>query len=103
MSRWSLLMGLLVLCGGTAWAADGAQLYEKKCKICHSVGGVGGPKKEVGGPLDDVGSKRDEAWLRAYLKDPKSKLENSKMPKMAMPDAELDALVQYLLSLKGAK
>lgn len=83
------------------WAGDPPEIYEKKCKVCHSIGGVGGPKKDVGGPLDGVGSKRDEAWLRAYFADPKSKIENAKMPKMPLSDAEWDAAVQYMLSLTG--
>lgn len=82
--------------------ADAPEIYKKKCEVCHSIGGVGGPKKDVGGPLDGVGSKRDEAWLRAYFKDPKSKIDNSKMPKMPLSDAEWDAAVQYMLSLTGA-
>jgi cytochrome c2 len=102
MCRGTLLVAALVLLAGAAWAEDGAQLYEKKCKVCHSIGGVGGAKKDVGGPLDDVGSKRDEAWLRAYFADPKSKIEGAKMPKLKMTDAEWDAIVKYILSLKGA-
>ena len=53
----------------SAWALDASALYDKKCKSCHSLGGVAGPMAKVGGPLDGVGSKRDEAWLRAYFKD----------------------------------
>jgi len=75
-------------------------VYDKKCKSCHSIAGVAGPMAKVGGPLDGVGAKRDEAWLRAYFKDPKSKLPDAKMPKMSLPDADWDALVAYMLTLK---
>ncbi len=97
--------GILALClvgtlGHAAMAADAKALFEKKCKVCHSIAGDGGAKKEVGGPLDGVGKKRDEAWLRAYFADPKSKIETSKMPKMKLEDDEWDALVAYMLSLK---
>ncbi|MFI5363989.1 MAG: c-type cytochrome [Candidatus Binatia bacterium] len=91
---------VLLVLSGTVWAADGAAVYEKKCKTCHSVGGVGGPMAKTGGPLDGVGGKRDEAWLHDYLKDPKSKNPNAKMPKMSLSDDDLSAVVTYMLSLK---
>ena len=94
----AITLGLFALSGPT-WADDMPEIYKKKCEVCHSIGGVGGPKKDLGGPLDGVGSKRDEAWLRAYFKDPKSKIEKAKMPKMPLSDAEWDAAVQYMLSL----
>ena len=96
-----VVLGMTVLLGGTALAADGAAIYDKKCKSCHSIGGVGGPMAKTGGPLDGVGAKRDEAWLRAYFADPKSKVENAKMPKMNLTKEEWDAEVAYMLSLKG--
>jgi cytochrome c2 len=83
-----------------ARAMDAPPIYAKKCELCHSIGGVGGKKKDTGGKLDGVGSKRDEAWLRAYFKDPKSKVEKAKMPKVALSDEEWNSLVQYMLSLK---
>ncbi len=85
-----------------AWGADGKQIYEQKCKSCHSIGGAGGPMAKLGGPLDDVGAKHDEAWLRAYFADPKSKIPDSKMPKMNLSEDDWNAVTQYLLSLKGA-
>jgi nitric oxide reductase subunit C len=96
-------VGVLVALGlfaSTAWAADGAGVYDKKCKGCHSIGGVGGPMAKLGGALDDVGSKRDEAWLKAYTADPKSKKADSKMPKLNLSDEDLNAVVAYMLTLK---
>ena len=37
-----------------------------------------------------------------YLKDRKSKVENAKMPKMPLSDAEWTAIVQDMLSLMDA-
>ena len=102
MRRLVVGMGIVGLLAGTVWAADAPDVYNKKCKACHSIGGVGGPMAKSGGALDDVGAKRDEAWLRAYLKDPKSKMDNAKMPKLGLSDADLDQLVAYLMTLKGA-
>ena len=89
-------------------AAKGKQVYEAatpKCKVCHSVGGVGNPK----GALDDVGGKLKADEIKAWLRTPKEMTEKAKATrKPVMPaygpdkisDADLDALAAYLLSLK---
>ena len=92
-------VAVLVVLSQAAWAADGAAVYEKKCKMCHSIGGVGGPMAKNGGPLDAAGSK-GEAYLKEYAKDPKSKKPDSKMPKQNLSDEELSAVVSYLVGLK---
>jgi mono/diheme cytochrome c family protein len=82
------------------WAVEGQGVYEKKCKTCHSIGGVAGPMAKMGGPLDGVGSKHDEAWFKEYIKDPKSKNPTSKMPKASLTDEELNAVAAYVAGLK---
>ena len=99
------LMGAFVLAAisiayGVAAADDASTLYDKKCKACHSLKGDAGKFADKGGPLDGEGKKRDEAWLRAYFADPKSKIPDAKMPKMKLSPAEWDTLVSYMLSLK---
>ena len=81
-------------------ADDAKTLYDKKCKVCHSLKGDAGKFAEKGGALDGVGAKRDEAWLRAYFADPKSKIPDAKMPKLKLTPEEWDTLVAYMLSLK---
>ena len=94
------ILSAALLTAAAASADDGQALYDKKCKSCHSIGGQGGKFADKGGPLDGVGSKRDEAWLRAYFADPKSKIPDAKMPKLKLAPAEWDALVKYMLTLK---
>jgi len=97
------LLGVLIvstLLAATAWSAEAPPVYDKKCKACHSIGGVGGPMAKMGGPLDGVGAQRDAAWLKAFLKDPKSQMPNAKMPKVSLTDDEVDALVNFMLTLK---
>jgi len=101
MKRVLVGLGTITALAGTAWSAEAPEIYNKKCKACHSIAGAGGPMAKMGGALDDVGAKHDDAWLHAYLKDPKSKIDNTKMPKIALSDAELDQVVAYLLTLKG--
>jgi cytochrome c6 len=96
-----ILLGIaaLAVLSQVAWAADGAGVYEKKCKMCHSIGGVGGPMAKNGGALDATGAK-GEAYLKEYIKDPKSKKPESKMPKANLSDEDLGAVVSYLVGLK---
>lgn len=101
MVRTLVALATLAALAAPAFAADGAELYDKRCKTCHSIGGAGGPMAKMGGPLDDAGSKHDAAWLEAYIKDPKSKMPNAKMPKVTLNDEELKAVVAYMQTLKG--
>ncbi len=101
MMKWTVVVAAALALASQAFAVDGKQVYQQKCETCHSVGGVGGKMAKLGGPLDDVGSKRDEAWLKAYFADPKSKMPDAKMPKLKLTDEEWDAVTKYMLSLKG--
>ncbi len=84
-----------------AGADEGKKVFEaKKCISCHSLGSEKGAMAKLGGPLDGVGSKRDAAWLKGYLADPKSKIPNAKMPKQKLSEKEIDDLTQYTLTLK---
>ena len=105
MTRTTRMLGgvLAVAIVATPLAArgeDAQALYDKKCKLCHSIKGEGGKQMEKGGPLDGVGKKRDRAWLEAYLQDPKSKIPESKMPKLKYTPEELKGFVDFLLALK---
>jgi nitric oxide reductase subunit C len=95
------MVAALVLGGASTVRAEAAPaVYDAKCKVCHSIGGDAGKLADKGGPLDGVGAKRDEAWLRAYIADPKSKMPDAKMPVIKLTPEEMDACVKYMLSLK---
>jgi nitric oxide reductase subunit C len=79
---------------------DGKALYEKQCRVCHSIAGDAGKMADKGGPLDGVGAKHDAAWLKAYLQDPKAKNPDSKMPKMKLSEQQIDDLIAFMLTLK---
>ncbi len=100
--HWPLTIVLALTIGSSVARAEGSgqELYEKKCKLCHSIKGEGGKQAEKGGPLDGVGGKHDRAWFEKYLQDPKSMLPDSKMPKLKFTDDELKAVVDFLLTLK---
>ena len=95
---------------GVARAQDaekGKQVYAAavpKCKVCHAIGGEGNAK----GALDDVG-KMSAADIKAWIRTPKEMTAKAKAErKPPMPvygpdkisDADLEALVAYLSSLK---
>jgi mono/diheme cytochrome c family protein len=97
--------GLLVVSVASAQdkVARGAAVYaEQKCSICHSIAGKGNAK----GPLDDMGTKYNAADLKAWIVDAKGmtvKTKSTRKPEMknyTLPDADLDALVAYMASLK---
>ena len=83
--------------------ARGAQVYaDQKCALCHSVAGKGNAK----GPLDEVGTKYSAADLKAWIVDAKgmtAKTHSARKPDMknyTLPDADVDALVAYMATLK---
>ncbi len=82
----------------------GRAVYDaQRCAVCHSIAGVGSPRS----PLDGVGARRDreelEKWIvgAAELEDalPPSTFRR-KQAYQALPQAELDALVAYLATLR---
>ncbi|MGD9905509.1 MAG: cytochrome c [Vicinamibacterales bacterium] len=82
----------------------GKAVYEaQRCALCHAIGGRGNAK----GPLDGVGTRLSEADIRKWIVSPKEmKSPTNRKPDMRaypnLPAGDLDALVAYMLSLKGA-
>jgi mono/diheme cytochrome c family protein len=85
----------------------GMALYATlKCSTCHSIAGEGNKRY----PLDGVGSKMSEADIRlwmtapadmeAKLKEPPRLKMSTAMRSKKMTDADVDAVVAYMLSLK---
>jgi len=100
---------VLSLCATTALAQDAAQITKgkavydaQKCALCHAVAGRGNAK----GPLDKIGATMSAADIRKWIVSPKEmKSATNRKPDMraypSLPAADLDALVAYMLSLKG--
>lgn len=111
--RLMRVMSAAVLAGlsaGPALAQDaklverGKAVYDaQKCAMCHSIAGKGNAK----GPLEGVGSKLSAEDIRKWIVSPKEmKSATNRKPEMraypALPAADLEALVAYMRSLKGA-
>ncbi len=98
----TLAVFLLLLATMPALASDAAKGEELVkslgCMGCHKIGDSGG---SIGPALDKVGKRLEEAQIRKQLVDPKADNPKSMMPSYQRLSAtELDALVDYLESLK---
>ena len=76
---------------------------DQKCSLCHSIAGKGNVK----GPLDNVGGKLKADEIRKWIVSPAEMTTATKAtrkPAMkayaSLPKADLDALVNYMVSLK---
>jgi mono/diheme cytochrome c family protein len=81
----------------------GKAAYEKYgCAKCHMIAGKGSKIS----PLDGVGTKLSAADLKMWITDPaamQAKLPKKPivpMKKVDMPDADVDAIVAYLQTIK---
>ncbi len=93
------------LSGTTSPAQEGALLFQQKsCIGCHVVNGQGatGPGPDLSHiaaqPYDALGNSASD--LTAWLQDPGAVKPATTMPKLPLTGAEVDAIVQYLLTLK---
>ena len=73
------------------------------CTTCHSLAVTrAGETKLIGGEigpeLTKVGSKVNEEWLIAWLRNPKSYLEHSNMPRYGWSDEDLYKVSQYVMN-----
>jgi nitric oxide reductase subunit C len=83
--------------GGQELSA-GQKLYRSLgCSGCHMINGIGGTS---GPDLSHVGARRDKAWLIGHFKDPGSYTPNSAMPKVEAPEADMEQLTDFMLTLK---
>ena len=99
----ALALSVVTAAAQDAKVQKGMQVYAaQKCSQCHSVAGKGNAK----GKLDDVGSKLAPAEIKEWIVDPVGMAAKNKkdrkppMKKKAIPDADVDALVAYLSTLK---
>jgi cbb3-type cytochrome oxidase cytochrome c subunit len=79
--------------------ARGQQVFEASgCRGCHKLGGAGG---NIGPELDKVGSRRSPEWLKEHFLTPSAITAGSAMPPQKFSDADLDAIVLFMLSQTG--
>jgi len=77
----------------------GLYLYaDRQCSYCHQINGTGGHR--VGPDLtNEVAKHRSLDYLKRYIKNPLDMNSTSVMPKYDLPDGDLAALADFILSL----
>ena len=86
---------------GTDWLARGrALMADRNCAACHEV--PGHDAAEVRSPrLDGLALKVSPAWVRGWLKKPKSYLPKSRMGDFRLSERDVEALTAFLLQPHG--
>ena len=101
-----LLTILFLLASGVILGNDGAALFVAlKCTKCHEVSTIGiktvsdkDPEKIT--DLAEVGSRREEAWLFAYLRKEIEKDGKKHKMKFKGDDEQMKLMVAWLLTLE---
>ena len=96
-----IIISSLLIFSGSAIAADGGKIYKEKCSMCHGPQGAGTPMGPsikgnefiTKGKTDEIRKVILEGRTGSSKKYPKITMD---MPKMAMPDADVDALTTFL-------
>ena len=96
-----IVISSLLIFSGSAIAADGGKIYKEKCSMCHGPKGTGTPMGPsikgnefiTKGKAEEIRKVILEGRTGASKKYPKIPID---MPKMPMPDADVDALVIFL-------
>ena len=85
------------LMASPSFAVSGALVYQgNMCGTCHMVNGVG---MKIGPPLNGLDKRRTREWIVKHFQDPQSTSPGTIMPPYKLPQAQMDDLVTYLLSL----
>jgi sulfur oxidation c-type cytochrome SoxX len=85
---------------GTATVQKGQKLFfATNCYGCHRIEGLS--EGTLGPDLSEVGKKFKVDYLWESIVDPRANLATSFMPKFALQDEEVQALVVFLKSRKG--
>jgi mono/diheme cytochrome c family protein len=103
--RMALSVTALLILLGSAQAADRASMARQGeavytaqgCHGCHTIGKAGTP---IATDLTRIGTKYSEGYLRSWLADPSRQKPTAHMPRIALTDAEIQALAAYLGSLR---
>jgi len=79
--------------------SPGARIFlGQHCNTCHAIQGSGGT---LASDLSHEGSRQTKDWILAQIDDPRSHKPDSIMPSFKqLPEADKEALADYLASLK---
>jgi mono/diheme cytochrome c family protein len=78
--------------------AEGRRVFQDQgCYICHTIGKTG---YRFGPDLSHIGLTHDRSYWIGWLRDPASQKPTAHMPKLSLSGAEVEALADYLGSLR---
>ena len=103
-AEWAAQDGEEAGAGGGGGEADGKAVFEAQgCGSCHTLADAG-TNAEVGPDLDKVLAGKDADYVRESIVDPNAQIAEGYQPNVMpkdydekLSDAELDALVKYLV------
>ena len=83
--------------GGSLVALGEKLINDRSCLACHKLGNRDGG---IAPDLSFEGLIKDENWMMAHFRDPRSRVSDSIMPTFNFQDSEYQAMTAYLGSLK---
>jgi len=99
MRRPGWLLAALYVATG-AFAADGRQLYEQKCAVCHGAGIAGAPRLGAAADWAPRLARGKDALVRSALQGTPRGMP-PKGGQMDLSDADVRAAVDYMISRAG--
>jgi nitric oxide reductase subunit C len=77
----------------TVEAVAGKHVWQQRdCNDCHTILGIGG---YYAPELTRVVDRRDDAWLRAFLRNPTAAKPGTSMPDQRLSDSDVEALIAF--------
>src|SRR5262245_61672417 len=67
-----LVAAFLTFCFSDAFGQEAADFFQQNCTSCHTIGGG----RLTGPDLKDVTKRKDEAWLKRFIQNPKAVLDS---------------------------
>ena len=102
MRRLAHVIVILGAIGGVAplslGAQDGGSLFTGNCAPCHNLGDPGGAAPD----LRDIATRRDRAWLLAFVTDPASQDKEATMPPPGLSREAIVSILDYIDSRSTA-
>jgi mono/diheme cytochrome c family protein len=98
MKPLALALLALALAPSRPRAADGGEIYRRKCAGCHGADGTGGPRKLAPLSSPEIQGRSDEELLASVARG----IPDRKMPAFRgkLADAEIRAVVAHLRTLR---
>ena len=102
MRRLAHVIVILGAIGGVAplslGAQDGGSLFTDNCAPCHNLGEPGGAAPD----LRDIATRRERAWLLAFVTDPASQDKEATMPPPGLSREAIVSILDYIDSRSSA-